>query len=41
MNVISITVLTSSLPSAAKLVEEYCAPFPLDGNSTGEGELGL
>lgn len=28
-------------PSAAKLLDEFCAPFPLDGNSTGEGELGL
>lgn len=43
VNVTSITVLagnTSSFPSAAKLVDEYCAPFPLDSNSPGEGELG-
>lgn len=42
-NVTSITVLAgniSSLPSAAKLVVEYCALFPLDSNSPGEGELG-
>lgn len=44
VNVTSIAVLTgniSSLPSAAKLLDEYCAPFPLDSNSTGEGEFGL
>lgn len=43
VNVTSITVLAgniSSLPSAVKLVHEYRAPFPLDSNSPGEGELG-
>lgn len=43
VNVTSITMLAgniSGLPSAAKLVDEYCAPFLLDSNCPGEGELG-